>query len=196
MVRIKKLSLSLLFSLIAAASSLSAMETLTSFNDLDMTNATLEFSPSTARTCGAEENAALFYDKEGFFVREDDNDVRVHGYDTDKFFQGKSVEEMARYAMIGGFKVSQFDNGQYAVRTQGALKGGGVGGATGGFYFGKFLTHFVCHGAIQVAALCTGPAYFATLAGLEGTFMVPIEAASNVVALGFGVAAGVATGPV
>ena len=37
--------------------------------ELDMTNATLEFSPSIAHTYGAEANAALFYDREGFFVR-------------------------------------------------------------------------------------------------------------------------------
>ena len=73
---------------------------------------------------------------------------------------------------------------------------GGVGGASAGFYFGKFLTLFVGHGAIQVVAIASGPLYLPTLAALEGTLLPHIEVASNVVGLGTGIIVGTTTGPV
>lgn len=99
--------------------------------------------------------------------------------------------------MLGKLKVSKFNNGEYAIRAHGDLRGGGALGATGGALFGKFLVHFIGQGAIQVVALCTGPAYPATLVALEAS-VVPliIEPLSNVAAVGFGVAGAVATGSV
>ena len=130
MVHIKKLfSLSLIFSLIVA-SPLLAMEEM-SFSEFDMSSnidldeATLEFSPESVRTDGLEENIGLFYDKEGFFVRADDEDVRVQTYDTDKLFRGRNIKDVARYATQGKFKVSKFNNGEYVIAAHGDLKGGG-----------------------------------------------------------------------
>ncbi len=74
--------------------------------------------------------------------------------------------------------------------------GGGVWGWMAGAYAGKFITHFVCHGAIFIIGGCTGPAAPATIAALELTFLPTIEAASTVVALTCGIVGGVATGPV
>ena len=88
------------------------------------------------------------------------------------------------------------NNGEFNLKSHGRLRGGGAGGATVGFYAGKFLVHFVGHGAMLVAAACTGPAAPATLAALEATFAVPLEAASNIGGLAGGVVGGVATGPV
>jgi hypothetical protein len=98
---------------------------------------------------------------------------------------------------MGKFKVSKFSNGEYAVRADGDLKGGGALGATGGAIFGKFLVHFIGQGVIQIAAICTGPAYPATILALEAALLpTVIEPLSNVAAIGCGIAGGVATGPV
>ncbi len=190
----RRFSLSLLLSL-ATVFSISAMET-RSLDEIDMDSATLEFLPEMVRTDGIEEETNLFYDQEGFFVRTNEDAVRVHEYDTDKCLRGRSTKDIAKRALLGKFKVSKLDNGEYVVRSHGALKGSGVLGATGGFYFGKFIVHLIGHSAILVAGVCTGPAAPATIAALEATFLPVIEAASNVVGLGCGVAAGVATGPV
>ena len=108
MVRIKKLfSLSLLFSLLAA-SSLSAME----------------LSPESIRG-NRLGPIGLSYDEEGFTVTENDLATRVHSYDTDSIFRGKSKKQIAAFAAMGKFKVSKFDNGEYSVRAHGDLKGGG-----------------------------------------------------------------------
>lgn len=95
----------------------------------------------------------------------------------------------------GGYLwLSKNDQDDYFVEAKVRGLGGGVGGANVGFYTGKFLTHFVGHGAIQLAAICTGPAYWATVVSLEATFGPTIEATSNVVGLGTGILGGVATG--
>ncbi len=119
----RRFSLSLLLSL-ATVFSISAMET-RSLDDIDMTDATLEFLPGMVRTDGIEEKTNLFYDQEGFFVRTSGDDVRVHKYDTDKCLLGLSTKDIAKRALLGKFKVSKLDNGEYVVRSHGELKGGG-----------------------------------------------------------------------
>jgi hypothetical protein len=128
----KVLSSSLLLSLLVAFP-LSAIETsqdvkILSFSDLDkvdMSEATLAFSPELVSTNGIEEDISLLYDKDGFYVRTKENDVRVKAYDTDKFLRGRKANDIAKFSQIGKFKVSKFDNGEYAVHVQGGLKGGG-----------------------------------------------------------------------
>lgn len=98
---------------------------LAEIDDIDMKEATLEFLSGTVRKKSAEEGL-LLYDKEGFLVRKDDEDVRVHRYDTDKLFHGRSVKEMTKYAIKGNkLKLTKLDNGEYTVQAQGELKGGG-----------------------------------------------------------------------
>ncbi len=198
MVRINKiLSHSLLLSILAA-SSLSAVENshLISLDEVDMTEATLEFSPEAVRTDGLGEDIGLFYDKDGFFVRTSDDDVRVQRYDTDKLFRGRKVKDIARYSTMGKFKLSKLDNGEYVVCSHGEIKGGGLLGATVGAYVGKYGTYVVGHGGIIVASAMTGWGCVATFIALEGQLAIPIETASNVAALAGGILLGAATGPV
>ncbi len=113
MIRVKKLfSVSLLFSLVAA-SSLPAMEL-----------STIELSRESIRG-NRLGPIGLSYDEEGFTVKENDLSTRVHRYDTDSIFKGKSKKQIAAFAAMGKFKVSKFDNGEYAVRAHGDINGGG-----------------------------------------------------------------------
>lgn len=161
---------------------------------MDLSETTLAFGAGMVQ--GLQENN-LFYDKDGFFIVEDDNVVRVNSYDTDKLFHGRDQDFVARYAQIGKFKVSRFDNGEYSVTSTGGLKGGGIFGAYAGAILGKAVVHFVGHGTILIISACTGPAAPATFAALEAALLpTVIEPVSNVAAVGMGIAGGVATGPV
>ena len=208
MVRIKKLiTLSLLLSLITTpflsamtldelAQSGSRME-VEEFSKLDLDNYTMLFDSSHVITDGLDKGLRLGADKDGFFVQEGKNFVRVQSCDTDEILKGHSLNEIALYGITSKFKVSQFDNGEYKVTAAEGLQGGGIGGAWAGALFGKALVHFVGHGVIQIVGVCTGPAYPATVFALEAALLpTVIEPMSNVAAIGFGVAGGVATGPV
>lgn len=195
---VRNFRLFLVLSLFAAPSLLAnqlQVATLSDLNSMNVEEATLAFSPEFVRTEGLE-GINLGYDKEGFFVVENKHNVRVYSHDTNKALRGRSVKDIAKYSTIGKFKVSKFDNGEYKVDTAGGLKGGGILGGTGGAWFGKALVHFIGHGTILIVASFTGPAFPATLAALEAASLPFIEAASNVAAVGFGIAGAVATGPV
>lgn len=193
MVRNRIPSMLLLF---LTAFSLKAVE-LTSLDDYDMSESTVQFYPESVRAEGINEKVDLFYDKEGFFVRSNDEDVRVHSYDIDPIFKDRSQKDVLRFALGNKIKLKKFNNGEYRVEAAGGLKGGGVGGAFVGSLIGKGLVHFIGHGTILIIGACTGPAMPATIAALEAALLpTVIEPASNIAAIAIGVAGGVATGPV
>lgn len=140
----------------------------------------------------------LIHTNNSFYVDRDDDDApqQIQNCFLDKELRGISSEKLEKFLDVGYVSLSQMSDGQYSLQAHVRGNGGGPGGATAGFYLGKFLTHFVGHGTIFIVACCTGPAFPVTLASLEATFAVPIEAASNVVALGTGIAGAVVTGPV
>lgn len=81
------------------------------------------------------------------------------------------------------------------------VSGSGAGGATAGFWTGKFLTHLVAQAGIAlvtgVVSIVATPAVGATVGlALEHTIAPVVEVTSNVVALGLGITGAVATGPV
>ena len=152
-------------------------------------------SPLATRTPGLS-GVELYHCNGQFVVGHEGSLCKVDINDVDAKLRNLTSDELENYAGMGKFLIKQYDNGQFSVKTAGGLNGGGAGGATAGFYIGKFLTHFVGQAGIQIAAICTGPAYPVTLAALEATCLPVIEAASNVVGLGCGVVGAVATGPV
>jgi len=114
----------------------------------------------------------------------------------DRPLRKMNQEQLGSFLKTGYITAHKMDNGEFNLKSHGRLRGGGPAGATVGFYAGKFLVHFVGHGTMFVVACCTGPAFPVTLASLEATFLVPLEAASNVGGLAGGIAGGVVTGPV
>lgn len=138
-------------------------------------------------------NASLRYDGNHFTV----NDIVVPPYRTDKELRGISKEVLIKMLSAGSYiAIKENGDNNFNISLQGRLLGAGPGGATFGFYAGKFVTHFVGHSIILVVSVCTGPAAPATMAALEATFMPVIEATSNVVGLAAGVAGAVVTGPI
>jgi hypothetical protein len=120
---------------------------------------------------------------------------KINSYDVDPVLRKMNDEQLVKALVGAKIRVSQFSNKDYKLELAGGLKGGGVGGATLGFYAGKFLVHFIGHGTILVVSALTGPAAPATAAALEATFLPAIEAASNVGGIAGGIIGGTASGP-
>jgi hypothetical protein len=131
-----------------------------------------------------------------FHVRQGGALHKVESYDVDPTLRKIDKSNLAAYLKQGKIGVVKLSDGSFALRSQMQGLGGGILGGNFGFWLGKASVHFVGHGLIQVAALCSGPAYLVTLASLEATFLPEIEAASNIVGCAAGIAVATATGPV
>ena len=140
----------------------------------------------------------LFHNEKGFHVLHNDKMHYVQPCFTDKIVRKATPLEIKDFQKVGKgyFAINQMSNGEFELKVKDRLCGGGVGGATIGFYIGRFGTYFLLHGAIGVASALTGPAALATFAGLEACFAPHIEATAQLVSLAGGIIGGVATGPV
>ena len=121
-------------------------------------------------------NVALFYDNDGFTVDEDGVEKRVQKYDVDKLFQNKTPEEIAALAAIAKFKVSKFNNGEYAIRAHGDINGGGPVTAAALYWTVKSLCWFgvgagaaVVGTGVAAATAATGGAVLGAAGGAAGT---------------------------
>ncbi len=191
--------LSSMLLLLLTAFSLKAVESsqgLITLDDYDMSEATLRFSPDSVRSEGIDEKVGLFFDEEGFFVRSNDENIRVHSYDTDPIFKNRKQKDILRFALGNKFKLKKLDNGEYKVEAAGGLKGGGVVGATVGAHVGVVATNVVGHGILMFISSFSGPAAPWVYAGLAASYGPMILATSKAVGVGVGVVAAVATGPV
>ncbi len=193
---IYKLSLAFL----VATASIAAMEVSPStipLDDLDTSNMTLVIPSSQVRTQNIKNKIDLFYDENGFVVKEGETFKRVHSYDTDSSLRKRNLKTIAKYVCLNKLKISKFDNGEYAVRAHGELMGGGIGGAAIGAHVGMVATNVVGHGVLMLISSFAGPvAGPAVYSGLAATYGPAILAASKGVAIGVGIVGGVATGPV
>lgn len=141
----------------------------------------------------------LLHDDNGFKVEKNGEIHTIQNCFVEKEIRGISKDKLARLLVAGAYlSLNGIDDGNdYSLRLNGRLNGGGVGGATAGAIAGKFAVHFVGHGLIYIAALCTGPAFPVTVVSLEAALLPTIiEPLSNVAAVGCGIAGGVVTGPV
>jgi hypothetical protein len=141
-------------------------------------------------------NFDLYHSKQGFYVRKDDQKYEIKKYFTDPIVRDITKTDLKAFLQSGYLSINQMSNGEYSIKANGRLIGGGALGASIGAFLGKAAVYVVGHGAIQLVAICTGPAYPVTVLALEGCFAVPIEAASMAGAIAGGIALGVATGPV
>lgn len=138
----------------------------------------------------------LRHDGMSFHVRQGGALHKVESYDVDPVLRKVNKANLGAFLKAGKIGVVKMSDGSFALHSHIQGLGGGVFGANFGFFAGKFAVHFVGQGLIQVAALCTGPAYGVTLASLEACLLPEIEAFSNVVGCATGIATAVATGPV
>lgn len=142
-------------------------------------------------------NISVCYNNNEFSIKKDQQLIPIQRCFIDKELRGISKENLNRLLTSSAYLVvNKINKNEYSLKLNGRLLGGGVVGATTGFYIGKFLTHFVAHTAILIAGACTGPLAPATIASLEATFLPVIEATSNTVGLAGGILGGITTGPV
>lgn len=163
-------------------------------NEIDVK--TVRINPSSVRTPHRLGDVELYHDKNGFIVLQDNKKHVIEKRFMDPTSRTITKEQLKSFLKLGYFTLNQTNDGTFTLKAHHRLTGGGVGGATTGFYIGKFITYFVCHGAIVVVAGLTGPAAPATFAGLEGCLAPHIELASQVTSLAGGMIGAVITGPV
>lgn len=138
----------------------------------------------------------LSHGKKGFCVHKDGKKHFVKRYNVDPMARDFTKEQLQSFLAVGYFCVNKMSNDEYSLKANARINGGGVFGASLGAFLGKAAVYVVGHGAIQIVAVLTGPAYPVTVMALEGCFAAPIEAASMAGAVAGGLALGVATGPV
>jgi hypothetical protein len=146
--------------------------------------------------CKDLSNVKLFYSEGDFYAIWNKRVFKIERSSLDKTLRGIPKEYLLQIFSEGGYlKLNRSSDGTYNLDLDFRILGGGTGGATVGFYAGKFATHFVAHGTILVVSSLTGPAAPATAASLEATFLPWIEATSNTIGIGCGILGGIFTGP-
>lgn len=131
-----------------------------------------------------------------FHVSQDGEKRRVENNNMSRELRSINAHQVKSLLSGGYLKVDRSINGDYKLDYNARLKGGGILGAKIGFWAGKLFVHGLGHLVMFGVSSLTGLAAPATMLALRATFLVPLEAASNVVGLGCGIAAGAATGPV
>ncbi|MFA6065856.1 MAG: hypothetical protein WC707_01600 [Candidatus Babeliaceae bacterium] len=137
---------------------------------------------------------SLTRDSEGFHVIQNGVKRSVKNHWVDKTLRSIPSDKMEKFLQHGYISVNKMSDGDFTLNAKVRGNGGAYFGAVVGCYMGKFVVHFVGHGAILVASAATGPAAPATAMALEAVFLPWIEATSNVAAVGAGIAFGVAIG--
>lgn len=115
--------------------------------------------------------------------------------------EDESAEIMALLSTTCYLRISQMSDGEYSIRLETRLLGGGFGGAWLGAFLGKAIVYTVGHGSIALISLAvstvgTPAAGYLVGTALTGCFAPMIEVASNAGAMALGTTLMVATGPV
>jgi hypothetical protein len=135
-------------------------------------------------------------DENGFRVFDGQQEHTVKPYFVDSLLKRMNLEQVQRFIERGNrIRVIRLSDGEYRLQAMVPVKGGGLFGASAGFWVGKIGVEVICHAAIWTTALIPGVGV-GIATGLEASLAPIIEAASNTVAVGLGIAGGVATGPV
>lgn len=148
------------------------------------------FKPATLR------RASILHKDNNFFVRDNTGTHEVSKANMDKPLRSMDKAKLGMLMKTGYVKVNKLGEGQYSLQSQNRLNGGGVLGAWFGAAAGGMVVRFLGHGTLVVIAACTGPAFPATLAALEGTLGGFVEGAAVTASVAGGIAGAVATGPV
>ncbi|HEY5267611.1 MAG TPA: hypothetical protein VII94_00565, partial [Candidatus Saccharimonadales bacterium] len=112
----------------------------------------------------------LYHSKEGFYVRKDDKKYTIKKYFTDPIIRNISKTELKSFLTAGYLSINRMNDGEFSLKAKGRIHGSGALGASIGAFIGKAVVYVVGHGAIQIAAIATGPAYPVTVLALEGWF--------------------------
>ena len=139
----------------------------------------------------------LIRDENGFRVFDGHQEQIVKPHFVDPLLKRMSPKQLKTFVEQGNrIRAIRLSNGEHRLQAMVAGKGSGPIGAAIGAFLGKGTVEVVCHGSLWAVSWVAGPAQPALFAGLEATCAGPIEAISNVAAIGTGIALGAATGPV
>ncbi len=138
----------------------------------------------------------LIRDENGFRIFDGQKEQIVKSHFVDPLLKRMSPDKLKTFVEQGNrIKAIRLSDGEHRLQAMVPGKGGGLFGASVGFFLGKGTVEVVCHSLIWTTALIpvvgTGIAV-----GLETTLAPVIEVASNTVGLAVGLGTGVATGPV
>lgn len=90
-----------------------------------MEDATLGLKARAERADGTNEGVEVYFSGDGFSVVDSDGAHRVQSADVDKDLRGRSVKDMAAFAINATLKAKQMSDGKYRIMQGGNLKGGG-----------------------------------------------------------------------
>jgi hypothetical protein len=137
----------------------------------------------------------LYHGEKGFYVNHDNKIQHIQKCFTEKLFRNATKEQIEAFGKVGYFSIDKVD-GEFSLKAKGRVIGGGPGGAVIGATIGKVGIYVLGHGAIQIAGVLSGPAYWPTVLALEGYFGAAITATAQAGAIAGGILGAVATGPV
>lgn len=139
--------------------------------------------------------AHLVHGKNGFAIKKQGQLYPVKSHDIAKPLHGITQAQLAAFICSNGKLTVRTIGDDYGVSIAGNLKGGGPIGATVGAVAGKAAVCGLGYGFIATVSNLAGPAAGWVAPALTGLLAPTIEAASNVAAIGCGIALGTATGP-
>lgn len=163
-----------------------------------LTNNQLAFLLGRAAIIDIDGEEQIFIKSAPFIAEKffENNDI----YDC-TLLSNKAIQEIISQLPPSSYiHVFQYDNGEYGLHLKPRCLGGGLWGATIGFWFGKAFTHAVVQtiawGTGSIVGLFCPPAGVILGSTLAATLSVPAEVFSNIVGLSAGITLAVATGPV
>lgn len=124
----------------------------------------------------------------------------VENHCLDKPLREINTKQLATFLAHGHLAINKTDSGEFTIRANDHLKGGGALGATIGCWTGRFVTQAIGYSIvapiIALPALVGGPvAYGIAVAGAAGTIAPIVESASTAAAIAGGMIGAVVTGP-
>jgi len=138
----------------------------------------------------------VYRDQDGFHVMQNDELYDVKSYNVDSLLRRADKKTLEKFQKVGYLSVKQMSDGEFSLTANTRLVGGGVLGATIGFWAAKVAVYTVAYGTIFIVTLPMGSFANPATSALMVSLAAPIEAASNVAAIGTAVIGGTITGPV
>ena len=107
----------------------------------------------------------LFHGKKGFCVYKDDIKYPVQKYHTDKMVRDMSKEQLQAFLAVGYVCLNQMENGEYSLRANGRINGGGPMLGAAMYWVTKSLCYGTAAAAIGTVAVTTAGVGVAAVTG-------------------------------
>lgn len=138
-------------------------------------------------------NVELFHGKKGFYVRKDDTKHPIQKYHTDKMVRDLTKEQLQSFLAVGYVYLNQMSNGEYSLKADGRINGGGPLLGTAMYWVTKSLCYAIPVAAVTVTVTATGGAIVAAgataaAAGAGATAGAAAAAGATAAATGAGAA--------